>query len=77
MSPIRDNTPWTSDVPISMPVPPSANLRKRPNIPMQGFIFTMHGLSHDITPEERDEIERSRFIPEVMPNIEWGDRDVS
>ena len=72
------DAPWGSDVPISMPVPPPSYLRSGPTVAMSGFVFTVNGLHHDLTEEQRDRVFRSQFEPRYRPStVEWGDEDLA
>lgn len=51
---------YSSDVPISMPIPPENDVL----VPMYGFGFTQYGLFHDITRDEYEELRKPTVRPE-------------
>lgn len=54
-----DSRNWSTDVPISQPVPPS----KPVLVSMAGFGFTADGLTHDLTEAEAEAIFTPTFQP--------------
>lgn len=68
-----DRPSYSSDVPISMPIPPKDNVL----VPMYGFGFTQYGLFHDITQGEYEELRTPTNRPEdpSMPTVR-GDEGV-
>jgi hypothetical protein len=53
------STTWASDASPSMPVPPKVDRM----IPMGGFVFTVNGLSHDLSEIEAEAISTPFFTP--------------
>lgn len=52
---------WSSDVPISIPVPPD----KAVLVPMFGFGFTQYGLVHDLTETEYEYLRIPGYSPDL------------
>ncbi len=57
-------TPWSSDVPISMPIPPEG----RVGVSMSGFAMTENGLAHDITLDSYQRLSVPDFAPRSVPS---------
>lgn len=68
-----DETYWSADVPVSMPLPPEQPAR----LSMSGFTFTDGGLAHDITQADYERLSVPDFAPE-NPSAEmvYEDTDV-
>lgn len=60
---MTDIPTWSSDLPISLPQPPTDKVR----IPMYGFGFTQFGLTHDLSPSEYEYLTRPSYSPELPP----------
>ena len=58
-----EDTHWSSDVPVSMPIPTDAERV----IGMQGFAFTANGLAADISPVEYERLSTPDWAPLVRP----------
>lgn len=58
-------TPWSSDVPVSMPLPSDQEV----GVKMSGFVFTAGGMAHDITPESYSRLSTPTFAPTQVPNL--------
>lgn len=65
MSGTTDLPSWSSDLPISLPTPPTS----RVIIPMYGFGFTQYGITHDLTQAEYDYMT----VPSYSPELPVGD----
>lgn len=51
---------WASDAPISLPDPPVA-----PGVvPMEGFVFTVDGICHDLTEVDIEHMTTPTYGPE-------------
>lgn len=64
---------WSSDVPISVPQPPTDDVI----VPMFGFGMTQYRLVHDLNEVEYEYLRTPTYVPD-MPTAEVirGDRDV-
>lgn len=51
---------WASDVPVSAPSAPSRPIA----VSFGGFAFTTHGLAHEITDADREELLMPTFAPQ-------------
>jgi hypothetical protein len=51
---------WASDVPISMPVPPTLPVL----LDFDGFGFTTGGIAHAITNDDVESLVRFSYVPE-------------
>ncbi len=66
-------TPWSSDVPISMPLPSENPI----GVAMSGFAFTTGGIAHDITAVSFARLATPDFHPvEVPSEIVYEDTDI-
>lgn len=54
---------WSSDAPISMPVPSDDPVR----IQMYGFGMTQYGIVHDLTGSEYEQLRSPTYAPELPP----------
>lgn len=61
--------PWSSDVPVSMPLPP----KEEAVVPMRGFAFTPSGLMPDIDAVQHRRLSIPTYAPEIpITDTEWG-----
>ena len=60
---MADNEVWGADVPISMPEPPL----NKAVIDMGAFGFSVGGMVHQITEQQRDDLALPTFAPLVVP----------
>lgn len=58
-------TPWSSDVPISMPMPTDQEV----GVEMSGFVFTEGGIAHGITQDSYARLSTPDFAPTRVPNL--------
>lgn len=58
------DTPWSSDVPISMPIPTDQEV----GVDMSGFVFTVGGIAHGITHDTYARLSTPDFSPSRVPN---------
>ncbi len=56
-------TPWSSDVPVSMPIPSDNEV----GVKMSGFAMTDGGLAHDITHDSYMRLSVPDFAPRAVP----------
>lgn len=64
---------WSSDVRISMPLPPK-NTRR---VPMTGFVFTDGGMAHDIDEAAYAEMSTPTYAPANFgQEVVYDDEDI-
>lgn len=65
--------PWGSDVRVSMPLP---TVNDGPSVPMFGFIFTVNGLSHDLSESDYERLATPTYAPLSPADTVWDDADL-